>query len=91
MPQTLLMKSGLHGITSQSAQKVPCKKIEPLKSCAFIRFAQECSAHSTSAAEMDIKCGDALFALGELAWCRRQASRSLEVLASMACSLTIRC
>ena len=35
-----LVASGLHGITSQSAQKVPCKKIEPFKNCVPLRFAQ---------------------------------------------------
>ena len=62
-----LAQRGRQAVAPSSALKIPCKKIEPLKSCAFLRFAQECSAHSTSAAEMDIMCGDALFALAELA------------------------
>ena len=48
---------------SQFPFKVRCEKIEPLKNCAAIRFAQECWLPDPCAAIMGDERDDRLFAL----------------------------
>ena len=62
MPCIPLMKSGPHGITPRSAQKIPCKKIEPLKNAALLRFALAVELHGTDAGRLVSGRNDALFA-----------------------------
>ena len=63
--------AGLQTGRLQSPLKVPCKSVAPLMNCAFLRRAQEASAHNTDAVMMEVERGDALFMLAGLAWCPR--------------------
>ena len=63
-----LMKSGLHGITSQSAQKVPCEKIELLRSCVSLRRQLSLRLLEACAAMVDSERDELRFALAALNW-----------------------
>ena len=71
--------------------KVPCKKLEPLKNAACIRFAPQVSLNDTDDAKLVAGRGDGLFACAARHLHQKQASRPLEVCARMACLLTTRC
>ena len=59
---------GVVSVTLHSWLKVPCKKIEPLKNCARLRFAQECWLPDKCAAVISDEPGDRLLALVAHLW-----------------------
>ena len=63
--------------------KVPCKKLEPLRSCAMIQRTFACHLMDAAAGAMGIARGDALFALAALLWHRHQLSWPLAMHLSM--------
>lgn len=83
-------QSGLQTGRLRSPLKVPCKSVAPLMNCAFLRRAQEASAHNTDAEMMEDERGDAFFVLAGLVWYRRQAREQLGMHAHINTSCTIR-
>ena len=64
----LLVQRAVVPVVAYCASKVPCEKIEPLKNCACLRFAQECWLTHTCAAVMGDERYDRLGALLALCW-----------------------
>ena len=71
MLRGVLMHSGVRTGTARPRLKVPCKKLNALKSAALLRFAQASGLHHTPTATLVIECNDALITLAVLARCRR--------------------
>ena len=61
-----LAQRGRQAVAPSSALKILCKKIEPLKNCARLRFAQECWLPDTCAAIMGDERDGRLFVLAAL-------------------------
>ena len=87
MPCGVLMQWGVETGQPHSPLKTPCRKLAPLKSCAFLRRAQASSLDSTSTAALENKRDYALSALAVLGWYRREGCGSVEVRARMVCLL----
>ena len=78
-----LAQRGRQAVAPSSALKIPCKKIEPLKSAARLRFAQECWLPDPCAAVITNARGDALFALAALHGYHSHACQPLAMHLSM--------